>query len=334
MAAGQVLNDGSSGTRSGRRRWRTGTTPRPRGVADFQRSRLLKAAVDVVSEEGYAALTATAVIARARVSRKTFYELFTDREECMLAVLEVTLAQIVDEVAPAFDGPGSWSQRLRAALVALLAFLERERDAGAFVLGYLVGCGPESTELRSRVLEVLHEVVDEARAEPGARGEPAPHTAEFVVGGVLAVLHARTRPLSPRLMALVNPLMWTIVLPYRGSAAAAKELRRSAPGPSTTASAHSGDPLRGLNMRLTYRTARVLEVIAAGPGQPNHQIGAEAGITDPGQISKMLTRLTRLGLVENTGPGQALGGVNAWWLTPLGEELEGSIRRKAVAGGR
>jgi AcrR family transcriptional regulator len=307
-------------------------------VSDFQRSRLLRAALEVVGEEGYWALTASAVIARARVSRKTFYELFDSREDCLVAVLEDSFARIAAEVAPAYEAPGGWAQRLRAALVAVLGFLERERETGAFVVSYLGGCGPEPPELRMRVLEQLQGIVDEGRTESGPRHDPAPLTAEFVVGGVLSVLYARLRSPKPRLMALASPLMWTIVLPYRGPAAAAMELKRPTPTPRETRSAvgvaSAADSLSILKMRLTYRTGRVLEVIGAAPGRTNNYVGEQAGITDPGQISKLLTRLTRLGLVENTGPGHELGGPNAWWLTPTGEELESAIRRRALVGGR
>jgi AcrR family transcriptional regulator len=307
-------------------------------VSEYQRSRLLQAALEVVADEGYAALTATAVITRARVSRKTFYELFDSREDCLVAVLEDSFARIAAEVAPAYEAPGGWAQRLRAALTALLEFLEREPQAGAVVASYLVGCGPESPELRMRVLDLLGGVVEEGRIEAGVRHEPGPLTAEFLVGGALSVLYARLRSPQPKLMALTSPLMWTIVLPYRGPAAASRELKRRTPTRRETRSAVGvasvDDSLGTLQMRLTYRTGRVLEIIAATPGQSNNYVGEQAGITDPGQISKLLTRLTRLTLVVNLGPGHELGGPNAWWLTPAGEELESAIRRRAFVAGR
>jgi AcrR family transcriptional regulator len=309
-------------------------------ISEFQRSRLLKAALGVACDEGYAELTATAVIARAGVSRKTFYDLFDNREECLLAVLEDALARIAAEVAPAYEAPGSWSQRLRAALVALLELLEREPDVGTFVVSCLLGCGPPSPGPRVRVLGLLHGIVDGARAEAVSRHEPASLTAEFVVGGVLAVIDARLRTPQPRLTALVNPLMWTIVLPYRGRAAASSELKRPAPippeaeAPSAVGPASTVEQPLNLNMRLTYRTGRVLEIIAATPDQSNYYVGLRAGITDPGQTSKLLTRLARLGLIENTGPGHQMGGTNSWRLTPDGEKLELAIRRRAVAGWR
>ena len=64
------------------------------------------------------------------------------------------------------------------------------------------------------------------------------------------------------------------------------------------------DPLRGLGMRLTYRTMRVLLAIGVHPGASNREVGDASGIRDQGQISKLLTRLEDLGLIQNTSePG-------------------------------
>jgi DNA-binding IclR family transcriptional regulator len=81
-------------------------------------------------------------------------------------------------------------------------------------------------------------------------------------------------------------------------------------------------------MRLTYRTLTVLGVVAEQRGLANNQIGKRAGIRDQGQISKLLARLAHLGLMENTGKGQAAGGSNAWRLTPKGAQLERTFRHE------
>ncbi len=88
----------------------------------------------------------------------------------------------------------------------------------------------------------------------------------------------------------------------------------------------NGDPLAGVPMRLTYRTALVLGYIAQEPGASNRVIGDHAGVSDQGQISKLLARLERLGLAANTGDGHLKGERNAWRLTPKGVQVEHSIR--------
>jgi DNA-binding MarR family transcriptional regulator len=121
---------------------------------------------------------------------------------------------------------------------------------------------------------------------------------------------------------LLNPLMGMIVLPYLGEAAALRELARPAPVALIPANRKSSaDSLEGLDMRLTYRTIQVLAVIATESGLSNNAISRRAGVTDQGQISRLLARLARLELAENTGGRKAGRDTNAWTLTSKGHEL-------------
>jgi hypothetical protein len=85
--------------------------------------------------------------------------------------------------------------------------------------------------------------------------------------------------------------------------------------------------LRELEMRLTYRTIRVLAAVAELGGRgchpSNRAVADAAGISDQGQISKLLARLQGLGLIESAGTTR--GGPNAWALTKKGGELHGAI---------
>jgi DNA-binding MarR family transcriptional regulator len=163
--------------------------------------------------------------------------------------------------------------------------------------------------------------------------ELPPLTAEGVVGAVFSVIHARMlerphagtpmaggRQAESRLLVeLVNPLMAMIVQPYLGGAAAQRELDRPVTMPERITPRLPADPFKGLSMRLTYRTARVLSSIAASPGSSSKQIAAAAGISDEGQASKLLRRLKRYGLVEDSRIGPAKGLPRAWSLTERGE---------------
>jgi hypothetical protein len=120
-----------------------------------------------------------------------------------------------------------------------------------------------------------------------------------------------------------------IVLPYLGTGAARRELVR--PQPATqqdNASPPSANPLRALEMRLTYRTVCVLRSVAAHPGCSNREIALNADIHDQGQASRLLARLQRFGLVENRGAGALRGAPNAWTLTPAGREMEQAIAQR------
>jgi DNA-binding MarR family transcriptional regulator len=126
------------------------------------------------------------------------------------------------------------------------------------------------------------------------------------------------------MLELTGALMGIIVLPYLGHAAAERELAMTVPAAPRQARRVS-DPLRELDMRLTYRTVKVLTAIGERPGASNREISIAAGVGDQGQISKLLARLARLGLVENAGDGHTHRAPNAWSLTERGWEVRRAI---------
>ena len=75
----------------------------------------------------------------------------------------------------------------------------------------------------------------------------------------------------------------------------------------------------------------MLSVISESPGLSNRAIGDLSGIKDQGQISKLLARLSELGLIANVGAGQAHGAANAWRLEPGGAQLIQTVGRRSSA---
>jgi AcrR family transcriptional regulator len=301
-------------------------------VSVLQRARLLDATVGLVCEFGARQLTVRRVTVRAGVSSKTFYDLFADREECLLAAFDHAVEQFAMVARSAYAVEGEWVARVRGALDALLVFLDEEPQLGRFVFVEALACGPLVLERRARVLEELARVIDAGRADTKAGRELPPLTAEGVVGAVWGVIHARLLESSPgALVGLLNALMGTIVLPYRGPAAATRELSRSVSkfsvrvrGAGTDTGGSSDGPFGGpsagsVEFRPTLRTFTVLSAIAERPGLNNREVSGCAGISDQGQISRLLWRLEDLGLVQNTG-GREQGTPKAWSLTPLGEQ--------------
>ena len=303
----------------------------------MQRSRLLVGAVGAIEEHGYAGTTVARITARARVSRRTFYELFEDREACVAALIDDVLAQLEGELARAGLGGLSWRERVRGGLVVVLGFFDREPALARVCVVQALRSGPRVLERREATLTRLVEVLDEGRTQGQRGGDCTVLTAEGLVGAAFGIVHARLlrgdrRPLS----GLVGELMGMIVLPYMGPAAARREQAKPAPRAPVSALARmlpSEDPLQGLQMRWTYRTARVLQGICELPGASNRAVADYAGIQDQGQVSKLLARLQRLGLIANTSEGHAQGEPNVWSLTPLGEQVAQRLRARIPAAG-
>lgn len=303
------------------------------GVVEIQRGRMIAALVEVAGERGAGGVTVAHIVGRSGVSRRTFYELFEDRDACFLAAFDLAVDRAAQLVLPVFQQPGAWGKRVRAALGALLEFLEDEPGMGRLLVVDALGAGPRALERRERIVKALIDAVEEGRREARSGVRPTRLTAEGVVGAVLAVLHARLTQGSPSMAGLLGPLMGIVVLPYQGPAAAAREASRSVPRRRRAAQPH-GDPLRELDMRLTYRTVRVLLAIAGRPGASNRQVADASGVQDQGQISKLLARLEHLGLIHNDGAGPSRGEPNVWNLTSKGQEIEQTIRNQTASGAR
>ena len=94
-------------------------------VEASQRGRLVDAMAHVVAEKGYGAVSVADVIARAGVSRKTFYVHFRDKLDCFLAAydvgVEVLLATVREAGAGETDPLAVARARTRAYLETLAA---------------------------------------------------------------------------------------------------------------------------------------------------------------------------------------------------------------------
>ena len=113
-------------------------------VRSSQRARLLDAMLELVGERGYGATTVPDVVARAKVSRNAFYELFTDKDDCFLTLCDELAAEIVAALA----GPPAttWRAALRDGVGVYLRWWS---DRPAFSRAYLL----ELPRIGARALE-------------------------------------------------------------------------------------------------------------------------------------------------------------------------------------
>jgi len=165
-------------------------------VAQSQRLRLLAAATEAVAEKGYVATAVADILKRAGVSRTTFYQLFTDKQDCFLAayranaelVAAVMAAELEQVRADTSADPITKLDRV------LGIYLEALRTAPALARVFLVevyAAGPEAIEQRRASLEHFVDIVAEThRGETGILGTE-PHqrfAAEFIVGAVSSMV--------------------------------------------------------------------------------------------------------------------------------------------------
>src|SRR5215470_2187618 len=85
-------------------------------VMSSQRTRALQAMTQAVADRGYADTRVVDIIQRAGLSRKTFYELFEDKEACFLAAYDLVFGRLYAKTQEAFDKAAGrpWPERVEA----------------------------------------------------------------------------------------------------------------------------------------------------------------------------------------------------------------------------
>lgn len=165
-------------------------------IASNQRERLLDAIANVVAEKGYAATRVADITDYAGVSRKTFYELFDDKEDCFLAAYDAITALLMDRMAKglAAVAGGSWEEQVAALLGEFLRFLAAEPAFARMCIVEVLGSGPKGLARRDAAIEAFFPVVDQIpRSQPGSERWLSPTTPMFVTGGILEVVYSAIR---------------------------------------------------------------------------------------------------------------------------------------------
>ncbi len=195
-------------------------------VRAVQRERLIAAMLDAAATRGYRETNVQDVIERAGVSRPTFYEHFTNKDDCFLAAFDAGARRLRARISAAAGGRADWRDRLRLSLTAVLAFAVAEPQTARTLIVEARAASPEASQRRIELLDGLAACLDATAHELLS---PPPHrsplTAAGVVGGVESVLYARLcRGEADQLETLLPSLMYFAVLPYEGQEAAREEL--------------------------------------------------------------------------------------------------------------
>jgi len=179
--------------------------PLPRGrhklspdtVKASQRSRVLRAMIECVGEEGWSGTTVPDVVARARVSRNSFYEHFEDKTACFLAALDEAAAEILDAMFALAAEEADWIAMLRHGM---REYLQTWRSRPALCRAYFVEMsfvGPRGIaqrELNFGQFEQMFAVLAaRAREEQPALPPLSPLVPRLVVVGVTDIVGAAVR---------------------------------------------------------------------------------------------------------------------------------------------
>ncbi|WP_304720846.1 TetR/AcrR family transcriptional regulator [Conexibacter sp. CPCC 206217] len=193
-------------------------------VVNSQRSRLLGAAVLIAGAEGYAGMTVSAVIGKAGVSRKTFYEFFQDREDIFLAAFDQLLEQALAGARAAYDEGGTWPERLQRVLADGLAALAAHPHETRLGFVEVLAAGPRALQRRDAAMQAFMQFLSPGY-EAAPDGVPIPPLMpEAIVGAVYEIVYARVlQERTAELPQLLGQLMFCTLAPFIGPVAAVEQ---------------------------------------------------------------------------------------------------------------
>jgi AcrR family transcriptional regulator len=201
------------------RRWRLprGRHGLPRELVErSQRERLLAAVVRVTVANGYESTTVGDILGEAGVGRESFYELFDDKLDCMLAAHKLLVDDLVEKVGSVYYGEDRWPQRVRDALAVILDWFASDPEMARFLMVEVGAIGPAFRPIFQaefeRFTKFFDEGIDSSEVNPQLDGATG-----LAVGAMMAriyeeVVLGRTSDL-PRLLP---ELTYGLLVPYVG----------------------------------------------------------------------------------------------------------------------
>lgn len=146
--------------------------------AHQHRSRLLEGMAVAMARKGYADTTIADIVREASVSRRTFYEHFPTKADCLVALYEAASHNALKVLRQEIDPARSWEEQLEHALHAYLGAMASNPALMRTLFIEILHLGPEGLAARRRVNQ---EIADYMGA---VVRDVTPALAMAVVGGI------------------------------------------------------------------------------------------------------------------------------------------------------
>jgi AcrR family transcriptional regulator len=213
------------------RQWRLprGRHGLPRELVErSQRERLLAAVVRATVANGYESTTVADILGEAGVGRESFYELFDDKLDCVLAAHKVLLDNLDEQIRAVYIGDGPWPERVQEALAVTLDWFAADPEAARFTLIELSTVGPAFRSTFKTEYARFTKLLDEGLEG----GDPSPELIQatrLAVGALLARIYEEVLlDRAEELPRLLPDLTYGLLVPFMGEEAARAERKRVA----------------------------------------------------------------------------------------------------------
>jgi len=217
----------------------------PEAVARHQKGRLEGAMVEAVTRHGLASTTLRELVALAGVSKSTFYQHFSSKQECFLSTFDAIVQEASRQVGEAYLRPGDFREKLTAGLSAFMELAARERAAASLVAVESLTLGAAGIEHRERASRDFELLIQQSFDHSDLPREVSPLTVRAIVAGIRGVTYRELRTGEPeRLPGMVEPLVgWALSYGQPDSEATRRAVEAAGrPGaPAAAEAAGNGD---------------------------------------------------------------------------------------------
>jgi AcrR family transcriptional regulator len=256
----------------GRPRYRQ-LKPRPghsgQGVADHQRGRIHAATIELVDEDGYEALTVARIVSAAGVSKRTFYENFSDKEDCFLATYDLIVRHTAREILAAQRRHDDGRAQIRSGIFTFVREVAANPEAARVALVEIYNAGPAGLERMNHTSGLFETLVTETSTRVDDEAKLPPLMVKGIVAGIVRVARARLMVGRERELLSEAGELERWILSLRNKAAA---------------EVCTSDPTTPITWRL--------EGAGNGDNETPTQMGCPAGLDDRSLILSAVTRLS------------------------------------------
>jgi AcrR family transcriptional regulator len=174
------------------------------------RHRLLEGMAHAVAAKGYPDTTIADIVREASVSRRTFYEHFTTKAECLIALYEAASHNALKVLREAIDPAHEWETQIETALAAYFGCMARNPVLMRTLFIEILGLGTEGLQARRRmnqeIADFMLAVINGSNAGRKRSAPLTPGMAMAIVGGITElVLEYIEQDRVARLPELVGP---------------------------------------------------------------------------------------------------------------------------------
>ena len=190
------------------------------------RERLLAGLAAALRERSYWEVTVADVVRHARTSRRTFYEHFAGKQDCLIALLREENDQAVARIAAAVNPRSPWQAQVRQALEAWIGGVEDDPAVRLCWIRVVPSLGAAARPLLRQTMTAFADLIRALAESPELASAgvtpPAPQETVMLLGG-LKELIATTVEDGDDLSSIIDiatDVAIRILAPHAGPAAA------------------------------------------------------------------------------------------------------------------